>query len=220
VQTRTEGDGTTLWVNLDITQNLISVCGDDNVDGLNGSGERLVQVLLGDLQLKQSSVNLVDDNNWLDSLTKSLTQDGLGLDTDTFNTVNNDQSTISNTQSGGNLRGEVNVTWGIDQVNQERVTNGLLLDILDIIVNDLGVKGDGGRLDSDTTLLLILSGIGETSLTSLSGRDNTGTLHQGVGQSRFTVIDVGNDGHVTNVGNDVHQATHLINCEVHWRGSC
>jgi len=105
------------------------------------------------------------------------------------------------------------VTWGIDQVNQERVTVSLLLDVLDILVVQAGVQGDGGGLNGNTSLLLILSGVHKSGVTSLGGRDDTGSLDQRVGQSGFTVIDVGNDGDVTHIGNLVHQATDLVNSE-------
>lgn len=90
------------------------------------------------------------------------------------------------------------------EAKQERtLTIGLLvLDFLDVIrVLHLEVHGDGSRLDSDTTLLFILTGVHETGLTSTTGRDNTGLGHKRIGKSRLAVIDVSNDGHVTNVRN-------------------
>ena len=39
VKTRTESNGTLVWVDLDITKSLVKVCGDDDIDGLDGSGE-------------------------------------------------------------------------------------------------------------------------------------------------------------------------------------
>lgn len=42
VQTGTESDGTLFRVNLDITQGLVIVCGNDDVDTLDSSTERLV----------------------------------------------------------------------------------------------------------------------------------------------------------------------------------
>ena len=213
VQTGTESNGTLLWEDLSVTKGWLSVSRDDNVDGLNSSREGLVQVLLGDLQLQQSSVDLVNNDNRLNSLLQSLSQDSLGLDTDTLNTVDDNQSTVSNTQSSGDLRREVNVTWGVNQVNQEIVTLGLLLDLLAVVIVQASVQRNGSRLDGNTSLLLILSGVHESGVTSLGSRDNTGLLDQRIGQSRFTVIDVGNDGNVTNVRNLVHQATDLVNSE-------
>lgn len=215
VETGTEGNGTLVWVDLDVTEGLVEVGGDDDVDGLDGTGEGLVKILLGDLELEKSTIDLVDDNNWLDALTKSLTENGLGLDTDTLNGVDDDESTIGDTESGGNLRREINVTWGIDQVDQEIWAVGdLANDILEILwVGKVSVEGDGSGLDGNTTLLLISAGIGGASLTSLGGGNNTGLGQEGVGKGRLSVIDVGNDGHVTDVGWLVHKLANLLDGE-------
>jgi hypothetical protein len=190
VETGTESDGTAVGVDLDITKSLVEVGGDDDVDGLNGTGEGLVEILLGDLELEKSTIDLVDTQNGLDALGQSLTQDSLGLDTDTGDTVDNDKGTISDTESGSDLRGEINVTGGIDQVDQELVTIDSLGDLLQILgIGELGVQGDGGGLDGNATVLLVRTGVHETSLTSLGSGNNTGTLDQRVGEGGLSVID-------------------------------
>ena len=119
VKTGAESDGTLVGVDLEVAHGLVKVHGDDDVDGLNGTGERLVQVLLGDLELEKSTIDLVDDDNGLDALTESLTKDSLGLDAHTLDGVDDDESTIGNTESSSDFRGEINVTGRIDQVDQE-----------------------------------------------------------------------------------------------------
>lgn len=63
------------------------------------------------------------------------------------------ESTVSDTESSSDLRGEINVTGRVDQVDQEVGTIGLLtLDVLGILAfGESGVQGDGSRLDRDTT---------------------------------------------------------------------
>lgn len=96
-----------------------------------------------------------------------------------------------------------------------RTVSLLVLDFLDIIrVLHLEVQRDSGRLDSNTTVLLILTSVSETGFTSTTRGDNTGLGDQGVGQGRLAVIDVSNDGHVTNVRNLVHKASNFLNSEV------
>jgi hypothetical protein len=232
VETGTEGDGTLLGVDLDITKGLVVVGGDDDVDGLDNTGEVLVQILLGELELEKSTVDLVDDDNGLDALTKSLTQDSLGLNAHTFDGVDDNESTVGDTESGSDLRREINVTGRVDQVDQELVLLGLDGDVLEVLlVDEGGVEGDGGRLDSDTTLLLVGTSVGETGLAGLGGRDDTSTLDERVGEGGLSVIDcsgvmsaifpaiccgvplgtltVGNDGHVPNVLRVVHETTDL-----------
>ncbi|VUC22096.1 unnamed protein product [Clonostachys rosea] len=212
VETGTEGNGTLVGVDLDITESLVKVGGDDDVNGLNGTGEGLVKILLGDLELEKSTVDLVDDDNGLDTLTKGLTEHSLGLNAHTFDGVDDDEGTVSDTESSSNLRGEINVTGGVNQVDQEVLTIGLLAnDILDIFgVLKMTVQRDSGGLDGNTTLLLIGTSIGGTSLTGLGGGDNTGLGQQGVGQGRLAVVDVGNDGHVSDIGGLVHEGPDLV----------
>jgi hypothetical protein len=194
VETGTEGNGTLVGVDLDITESLVEVGGDDDVNGLDGTGEGLVKILLGDLELEKSAIDLVDTQDGLDTLGQGLTQDSLGLDTDTGDTVDNDKGTVSDTESGSDLRREINVTGGIDQVDQELVAIDSLGDLLKILgIGELGVQGDSSGLDGNATVLLIGTGVHETSLTSLGSGNNTGTLDERVGESGLSVIDCGEE---------------------------
>ncbi|GKT92871.1 elongation factor 2 [Colletotrichum tofieldiae] len=214
VQTGTEGDGTLVGVNLDITEGLVEVGGDDDVDGLDSTREGLVEVLLGDLELEKSTVNLVDDDDGLDALTESLTQDSLGLDAHTLDGVNDDESTIGDTESGSDFGGEINVTGGVDQVDEEVGAVGLLAsNVLDVLGVDVVVQGDGSRLDGNATLLLVGTGIRGSRVSGLGGGDDTGLGQKGVGEGRLSVIDVSNDGHVTDVRGLVHEPTDLLDGE-------
>ena len=97
VKTRAESDGTLVRVDLDITEDFVVVGRDNHVDGLDDTREVLVQVFLGELQLEQSAVDLVDDDDGLDTLTKSLAEHSLSLDANTFDGVDNDERSVSDT---------------------------------------------------------------------------------------------------------------------------
>lgn len=185
----TESNSSLIRVNLNITEGLVEVGSNDDIDGLDGTGERLVQVLLRDLELQQGAIHLVDDTDWLDTLSESLAEDGLGLNANTFDAVDDDKSTIGDTESSSDFRGEIDVTGGVNQIDQKVVAFGLLCDILDVILGQLSVQGNGSGLDGDTPVLLVLTSIGETLLTSLGGRNDTSSLNKRVGQSRFSVIN-------------------------------
>jgi hypothetical protein len=215
VKTGTESNGTAVRVDLDVTERLVLVGSDDDVDGLDGTSERLVQIFLGDLEFEKGTVDLVDDEDGFDTLSQSLAEHSLGLDANTGDAVDDDESTIGDTESSSNFRGEINVTGGINQVDQElRAVDGLgnFLEIL--LIGELGVQGDGSGLDGNTTLLLVGTGVHETGITSPSSGNNTGTLDQRVTEGGLSVIDVSNDRHVTDVGLAVHQAAELFDSEV------
>ena len=60
------------------------------------------------------------------------------------------------------------MTRRVDQVDQELVLLGLDGDVLEVLgILKLGEEGDGSGLDGNTTLLLVRTSVGETSLTSL-----------------------------------------------------
>ena len=192
METGTESNGTLVRVNLHITENLVKVRGDNDVDGLDDTGEVLVQILLADLELEKRTIDLVDDDDGLDTLTETLAEDSLGLDARTFDGVNDDKGTVSDTESGSDLGREVNVTGRVDQVDQEVVLLDLDGDVLEVLlVLELGVQGDGGRLDRHTTFLFVRSRVRKPRFSSLRCRNNTGTLDKGVGEGRLSVIDYG-----------------------------
>jgi hypothetical protein len=201
VQPRTEGNRALVWVDLDVTESLVKVGSDDDVDGFDSSGEGLIEILLSNLKLQESTINLVDDDDRLDTLTKGLSENGFGLDTDPFDTIDDDKSAISHTKRCGDLGREIDVTGRIDQVDQELVTLNLLWDVFQIFfIRQVGVQGDGGGLDGDASILFILAGVCEPSLASFGSRDDTSALDQRVGECGFSVIDVSNDRHVARGG--------------------
>ena len=62
-------------------------------------------------------------------------------------TINNDKSSISNSQSGCHFTGEVNVSGGVDQVDQETTALvSLLLDGIKILLVQLIVQRDGTKI--------------------------------------------------------------------------
>jgi len=112
----TESASTFDWVNLEILELFmgsfsILVGGDQDVDILDNSEEFLIHGLTINLKFEDTSINLVDHENGDDLLTEGLSEDGLGLDGSTFDIIDDDKGTISNSESSGDFSGEINVTW-------------------------------------------------------------------------------------------------------------
>ena len=80
-----------------------SVGGDNNVNVLDNTGEGLVEFFGVQLEFEESAVHLVHEKDRLYTLGNSLPEDGLGLDAHARHTVDNDQSSVSNTEGGGDL---------------------------------------------------------------------------------------------------------------------
>ena len=80
-----------------------TVGGNDDIDVLDNAGEGLVELLGVQLQLEQGAVHLVHEEDGHNTLGNGLSEDGLGLDADTGDAVNDDQGTVSHTEGGGDL---------------------------------------------------------------------------------------------------------------------
>jgi len=108
----TESDGTGGGVDLlGLAHVLELVSTDDDIGVLDDLVEGLVHGLAIDLELKDTTIDLVDHHDGLDLLTEGLSEDGLGLDADTFDVIDDDEGAIGDTEGSGDFRGEINVTW-------------------------------------------------------------------------------------------------------------
>ena len=210
-KSRTEGAGTLDWVDLEVLEFVVLVVwvligGDQDVDILDNSEELLIHGLTINLKFEDTSIDLVDHEDWDNFLTESLSEDGLGLYGSTFDIVDDDKGTIGNSEGGSDFGGEIDVTWGVDEVDEET------LRVL-AFVHDIGleVHGHTGGLDGDTSLLLVLSGIGGSGITSSLAGNDTGFGNEGISEGGFTVIDVSNNRHVSDLVSLVLALSDLVN---------
>ncbi len=204
-----KGYGTLSWVNDASVHVGLLVGGDDNVNHVDNTDEVLVHGLAVVLQLQEMAIDLVNNNNWPDLLLHSLPEHSLGLDANALDAIDNNKRAISNPQGSSDLGTEVDMPWGVNEVDQVAL---LIASALNIV---LIVKGDTSGLDRDSTLLLILSGISVSGVTSFSVGNNSSLRDQGVRQSGLAVVDMSNDGDVPNHVRPVHDLTHLVYSEVH-----
>jgi hypothetical protein len=70
------------------------------------------------------------------------------------------------------------------------------------------VSFDAGISDDQS-----LPSVGESHVTSLGTGDNTSLGNQRVGKGRLSVVDVGDNRHVSDVGRSVHETSDLVNGE-------
>jgi hypothetical protein len=63
----------------------------------------LIHGLTIDLEFEDTTINLVDEKNWLDLLTEGLTKNGLSLDANTFDVIDDDEGTVSDTEGSSDL---------------------------------------------------------------------------------------------------------------------
>jgi hypothetical protein len=137
----------------------------------------LVSFFTVEHKLEEATVKLVDSHNRLNAFTERLTKHGFGLHADTFDAINNDERTIGNTERSSHLRGEINVTRRVNQVDQVVVT--VTLDILresgEVFIRHLIEQRDTSGLDGNATILFILAGVRKTGIAGVFlGNDTRG----------------------------------------------
>jgi len=81
VEASAETDCALGWVDGDVAHwpLFVTVCGDDDVDVLDNTLEGLEEILWLELELEESAIHLVHEEDRLDTLGDGLAQDGLGL---------------------------------------------------------------------------------------------------------------------------------------------
>ena len=137
------------------------------------------------LELENSSVDFVDHEDWLDSFSKSLSEDSFGLDTDSFDVVDDDKSTVSNSEGCSDFWWEIDVSWWINQVDEVSFFGCFSLCVVLHFVE----QRDSSWFDGDTSFFFVSSGIGESCISCVFLWNNSGFGNQRVGKCRFSVVD-------------------------------
>jgi hypothetical protein len=176
VKTTSEGNSTLGGIALNISEKFVMESGNNNVHGLDRSGESLVGFFGSKFEFEQNAIHLVDHEDGTNSLSEGLSEHGLGLDTNTFDAIDDDEGAVGHTKGGSNFRRKINVSGGIDQVNQ--IGGGGLA----FLGRHLIVHGNAGGFDGDASVLFVLTGVSETSFSGFGVGNNTSFADQGIGQ--------------------------------------
>mmetsp|Transcript_38449 Transcript_38449/g.84317 ORF Transcript_38449/g.84317 Transcript_38449/m.84317 type:complete len:324 (-) Transcript_38449:218-1189(-) len=151
-------NGSLLRRNLHISHQGIVVSGNDDVDILDGLAEARVHVLGFHLKFENATVNLVDKEARPNALCQRLSQNSFRLHSATLNAVHDNHCSVSDTESSRHFGREVDVAWRVNQVDQVRLWS------LTIVFIVLEIQRDTSALNRHTPLLLICSGMSETSI--------------------------------------------------------
>ncbi len=133
------------------------------------------------------AVNLVDAQDRTQAHPQGLGQDELGLRHDTFFGVDQQDAAVHHAQDTLDLTAEVGVAGGVDDV--------------DAGLASLAVPQDGRALgqDGDAPLALLVVGVHGTFRGRLIGAEDARLGQEGVNHGRFAVVNVGDDGDITQV---------------------
>lgn len=146
----------------------------NDINHVNHSHEVLIHGFSVHLEFQDLSVDFVDEQHGSDSFSHGLSQHGFGLDAHTFDGIDDDEGTIGNSQGSGDFSGEIDVTGGVNKIDDEAfLGSGVEVGFV--------IKGHTSGFDGDTSFLLVISGIHITFVSGVLRSDNSGLGHQGVG---------------------------------------
>ena len=132
-------------------------------------------------------VDLVDDRQHFQSLLERRVAVGDALRLDALRGIHHQQRPLAGRQRAGHLVGEVHVSGRVDEV-----------ELIDLAALRLEAERDALRLDGDPALALQVHGIEHLRL-HLAGIEAAAFLDEAIGQRRFAVIDVGDDGEIADI---------------------
>ena len=160
---------------------------DGDLNGARGSTEDGLDLTYYFKEVSTGAVHLVDVAHAGYAVLISLTPYGLTLGLYTTDSTERSDSTIEDTERALYFDGEVNVPWGVDEVDL----------VLGVVVVPEGSRSSGGN--RDTTLLLLLHPVHRSTtivyFTDLVGQ--TRIKEDTLRRSRLTGIDVGHDADIS-----------------------
>merc|ERR1719199_504065 len=219
VKPRGEGHGALLRRDLAVAERVIRVRRHEDVCVFDDAAKVLVRLFAVEHELEEASVELVHRHDRLDALAERLTKHRLRLHADALDAVDDDERAVGDSKRRGDLRGEVDVPGAVDEVDEVVVAVRLARDVLrderEGLLVHLVEERDAGGLDGDAAILLVLTRVREAGVARVLRGDDARGGDEGVRQRGFAVIDVRDDGHVTDVVLLVHLATELIDGELH-----
>ena len=122
----------------------------------------------------------------------------LSLDGNTLDGIDDDECAISDTQCSRYLSIEVDMSRGIDEVDEEGALGGVFED-----------DGDASRGDGDALLLFERHGIQRTSDTNVFSAKEASLGQQRVDERGLAMIDVSDDGEVADAIRVAHERLDL-----------
>ena len=158
---------------------------------LNSSGGNLelgVDLLNGLPGIRTHAIHLVDKTDAGDVVPLHLTVDGDGLTLHRADGAEDHDGTVKDTKSTLDLNGEVNMAWGVDEINVE---------LLVLAILGLGPVAEGrGGLDGDTLLTLEIHGVhlgtdGILASDLVYRLDSARVEENSLSTCRFSAVDVG-----------------------------
>ena len=162
----------------------------------NGVGgvepDHILDLLADALRLGGGQVDLVEHRHDLEPGVDRLIDVGQGLRLDALAGIDHQQRAFAGGQAAADLIGEVDMAGRVHQIED-----------IGLAVLGLVVQAHGLGLDGDAALALDIHGI-EHLVLHLAVGQPARDLDQPVGQGRFAMVDMGDDGEIADMGEVGH----------------
>ena len=139
------------------------------------------------LRFGARQIDLVDHRKNFQIVIERHVHVGHSLRLDSLSRIDDEQRTFAGRQAARYFVSEIDVPGGVDQIEL------VLFAVLGAVA-----QADRAGLDRDAALALEVHAV-ENLIGFLPRADRAGEFEQAVGQSRFTVIDVRDDGKISDV---------------------
>ena len=156
-------------------------------DVLHVTSDEVDDLLAHHFRICRIQVHLVEHRNDLQVVLQRQIQVADGLCLNALGGVHNQQGAFACGNGAGHFVAEVDVAWGVDQV--QHVVLAVLAAVLHL---------DGVALDRDASLALQVHVVQRLLLQLAVGNGSRG-LEEPIGQGAFPVVDVGDDAEVADV---------------------
>ena len=150
-----------------------------------GDGEDVFELLAAAGNIGGGEIDFIKNRDDGEVLFHGEVDVGHGLGFDALGGIDDEDGAFARREGTGDLVREVDVAGGVEEV-----------ELVSFAILGLESKGDGVGFDSDPFLALEIHGVEVLGLRLTLG-DGLSFLHEAIGQGRFAMIDVGDDGEVT-----------------------
>jgi len=128
-------------------------------------------------------IDFIDNNNGLQVEFQRILQHEARLGHRTFDSINEQNATIGHIENTLHLAAEVRMSWGVDNIN------------LDATIIDSSIFSQ----NSDAALALLIVRVHDQLAHLLIFAEDVTLFEQAIDQGSFAVIDVSNDGDITDI---------------------
>ncbi|OIQ71451.1 hypothetical protein GALL_469320 [mine drainage metagenome] len=161
--------------------------------------DNVFDLLLRALWVGLRQIHLVEHRNHLDAQVERGVAVGYRLRFDTLTRIDHQQGPLAGRERATHFVAEVDVPGCVDQI-----------EVVDLTIASFVLQRSSLRLDRDATLALDIHRV-ENLRLHFTITEPPAALNQAISQGRLAVVDVSNDGEITNMVHVINRSARVLN---------